>query len=127
VGAGYIFVVLPLQLPFLGQGLALGWLVAVTMPLISVANLIVLARTRRFERYVGVLVLVVLVFPASSMSSSRDSTRSQMAIEKLWAAKFEWFYAAGAMLATAEAVRLGEDFDVSPDTARFQASAEPLA
>jgi hypothetical protein len=51
----------------------------------------------------------------------------EMAIEKLGATKFERFYAAGAMLATAETVRLGEDFDVSPDTARFQASAEPLA
>lgn len=64
VSAGYLLVVLPLQLPFLGQGLLLGWLVAATMPLISVMNLFVLARTLRFQRYVGVLVLMVLVISA---------------------------------------------------------------
>ena len=56
-----------------------------------------------------------------------SASHREMALEKLGAAQFEQFHAAGAMLTTAEAVRLGEEFNVSPDTARFQASAEPLA
>jgi guanylate cyclase len=62
--AGYILVVAPLQLPLLAQGLPLGWFVAAGMPLLSGINLIVLARSRRFERYVNVLILMVLAFPA---------------------------------------------------------------
>ena len=62
--AGYILVLGPLQLPILAQGLPLSWFVAATMPLVSAINLIVLARTRRFERYVKVLVVMVLLFPA---------------------------------------------------------------
>ena len=61
--AGYINVLLPLQLPALGQGLALGWFMAITMPLISATNLLVLARTRNFDRYVVVLIVMVLAFP----------------------------------------------------------------
>jgi guanylate cyclase len=64
VAAGYILVVAPLQLPALGQGLLLSWIVAATMPLISGLNLFLLARTRRFDRYVKVLVVIVLLFPA---------------------------------------------------------------
>ena len=64
VVAGYILVLGPLQLPILAQGLPLSWFVAATMPLVSAINLIVLARTRRFERYVKVLVVMVLLFPA---------------------------------------------------------------
>jgi hypothetical protein len=62
--AGYILVVAPLQLPILAQGIPLSWFVAATMPLAGAINLIVLARTRRFERYVNVLILIVLLFPA---------------------------------------------------------------
>ena len=62
--AGYILVVLPLQLPLLAQGVATGWFVAVGMPLVSAANLALLARTRNFQRYVLVLVVMVLAFPA---------------------------------------------------------------
>lgn len=65
VVAGYILVVAPLQLPLLGQGLALSWIVAATMPLVSAINLVVLARSRRFTRYVNVLILMVLAFPAA--------------------------------------------------------------
>ena len=65
VVAGYILVVAPLQLPLLGQGLALSWVVAATMPLVSATNLVVLARTRRFTRYVHVLIVMVLAFPAA--------------------------------------------------------------
>jgi len=62
--AGYLLVLLPLQLPFLSQGLPLSWVVATTMPLVSAANLALLARTHRFDRYVKVLVVSVLLFPA---------------------------------------------------------------
>lgn len=66
--AGYILVILPLQLPFLAQGVpqaqATGLFVAVVMPLVSATNLVVLARTRRFERYVRALVVMVLLMPA---------------------------------------------------------------
>lgn len=62
--AGYINVVGPLQLPVLAQGIALSWAVALTMPLASAVNLVVLARTRRFDRYVVVLILVVTLFAA---------------------------------------------------------------
>ena len=62
--AGYILVIGPLQLPILAQGLPLSWFVAATMPLVSASNLLLLARTRRFDRYVKVLVVMVLIFPA---------------------------------------------------------------
>jgi guanylate cyclase len=66
--AGYILVILPLQLPFLAQGVpqaqATGWFVAVAMPLLSATNLVLLARTGRFERYVRVLVVLVLLASA---------------------------------------------------------------
>lgn len=64
VVAGYILVIGPLQLPVLAQGLPLSWFVAATMPFVSIANLVVLARTRRFKRYVNVLIVTVLLFPA---------------------------------------------------------------
>jgi adenylate cyclase len=64
VVAGYIGVVLPFQLPGLAQGHPLSWAVAVTMPLVSAVNLAVLARTRRFDRYVVVLVLSFMLVPA---------------------------------------------------------------
>lgn len=62
--AGYILVILPLQLPLLAQGVATGWLVAAVMPLLSAGNLLVLARTRRFQRYVAILVVLVLLAAA---------------------------------------------------------------
>ena len=62
--AGYILVVGPLQLPVLAQAHPLSWFVVATMPLVSAINLVVLARTKRFRRYVHVLILTVLLFPA---------------------------------------------------------------
>jgi adenylate cyclase len=64
VVASYILVLGALQLPVLAQGLPLSWFVAATMPLVSGVNLIVLARTHRFDRYVAVLVFSVLLFAA---------------------------------------------------------------
>ena len=62
--AGYVLIVAALQLPFLAQGHPLGWFVAATIPLVSAINLIVLARSGRFERYVNVLIVMVLLLPA---------------------------------------------------------------
>ena len=64
VVAGYINALAAVQLPVLAQGLPLSWAVAVTMPLVSAVNLLVLARTRRFGRYVVVLILSVMLFAA---------------------------------------------------------------
>ena len=62
--AGCILVIGPIQLPVLAQGHPLSWFVAATMPAVGAVNLLVLARTRRFRRYVNVLILTVLLFPA---------------------------------------------------------------
>ena len=64
VAAGYILIVGSLQLPVLAQGLPLSWFVAATMVLVIAINLVVLARTRRFERYVSILIVTVLLVPA---------------------------------------------------------------
>ena len=65
VFVGYVLLVAPLQLPLLGHGLALGWIVGLTMPVASAVNLVVLARSRRFERYVNVLIVMVMAFPVA--------------------------------------------------------------
>jgi adenylate cyclase len=62
--AGYILVLAPLQLPILAQGHPVSWVAALGMPLVSAANLLLLARTKRFARYVVVLILIVTLFPA---------------------------------------------------------------
>ncbi len=62
--AGLILVVLPPSLPIMARGIALSWGVALALPVIMSINLIALARTRRYERYVVVLVLTVTLFPA---------------------------------------------------------------
>jgi len=54
ISAGYVLTLLPLELPVLGQGHPLSWFLATTMPLVSVLNLLLLARTRQFQRYVNV-------------------------------------------------------------------------
>ena len=65
VFVGYVLLIAPLQLPLLGHGLALGWIVGLTMPVASAVNLVVLARSRRFERYVNVLIVMVMAFPVA--------------------------------------------------------------
>lgn len=64
VVAGYILFVAALQLPLLAQGHPLSWIVATTMPMVSAANLFLLARTHRFDRFVTVLVVMVPGFAA---------------------------------------------------------------
>jgi len=61
VVAAYVLILLSLQLPVLSGGLTLGWVVAVTLPAVNAANLLVLVRTKRFERYIAVLATSVLV------------------------------------------------------------------
>jgi adenylate cyclase len=64
VATGYVIGFGGLLLPVMAQGLALSWVVALTMSPVSAINLAVLARTRRFDRYVVVLILAVTLFPA---------------------------------------------------------------
>lgn len=61
---GLIHVFLPFALPGIAQGHPASWAVVATMPPISAINLAVLARTRRFRRYVVVLILMVMTLPA---------------------------------------------------------------
>lgn len=64
VVTGYVIGIGGLLLPVMAQGLALSWLVALTMSPVSAINLAVLARTKRFDRYVVALILGVTLFPA---------------------------------------------------------------
>ena len=59
--AGYVLILAALQLPILGRGLPLSWAVAAALPAINAANLLVFARTKRFDRYVGVLAASILL------------------------------------------------------------------
>ena len=64
VATGYIIGIGGLLLPVMAQGLPLGWMVALTMSPVSAINLAVLAHTKRFDRYVVVMILAVTLFPA---------------------------------------------------------------
>jgi len=56
VAAGYLTIVAPLGLPLATSTPLIGWLVALGLSLFSLGNLVVLARTKRFERYVIALL-----------------------------------------------------------------------
>ena len=58
VGAGYVTIVAPLGLPLAAPTPLVGWAVALSLSLWSAANLAILARTKRFERYVVALITV---------------------------------------------------------------------
>ena len=60
VAAGYITIIAPLSLPF--EAPAIGWVLALGLSAYSAANLAVLARTKRFERYVFALIASGPVF-----------------------------------------------------------------
>ena len=62
VAAGYLTIVAPLTMPLLAGGHPVAWLVGVSLSAFSVGNLLVLARTRRFERFVVALVTSGSVF-----------------------------------------------------------------
>ena len=56
VAAGYVTIVAPLSLPLAVPAPLVGWLVALGLSLFSAGNLVVLARTKRFDRYVIALI-----------------------------------------------------------------------
>jgi guanylate cyclase len=56
VVGGYATILAPLGAPFLAGGHPLALVLAPAFSLATIANLVVLARTHRFERYVGVLL-----------------------------------------------------------------------
>lgn len=67
VVAGLVTVVAPLTLPSQSRSLPAGLALALGLSLLSLVNLVVLARTRRFERYVVVLIGAGAVWvPAAS-------------------------------------------------------------
>ncbi len=62
VGAGYITIVAPLTLPLESPASGLGWVLALALSTYSAANLVILARTKRFERFVLALIASGPVF-----------------------------------------------------------------
>jgi adenylate cyclase len=62
VVAGYVTIVAPLAAPFVSGGHLIAVVAAPGLSLLSAANLVVLARTRRFERYVVVLLIAGAAF-----------------------------------------------------------------
>jgi len=64
VAAGLVIGIGALQLPLMAQGIPVSWAVALTMAPLSLANVALLAATRRFDRYVVVLILIITVIPA---------------------------------------------------------------
>ena len=65
--AGLVTVFAPLSLPLQGGQLAVSWPLAASLSAFSLANLVVLARTREFERFVVRLLLAGVVFvPAAT-------------------------------------------------------------
>jgi adenylate cyclase len=64
VAAGLVIGIGALQLPLMAQGIPLSWAVALVMSSTSLANVALLATTKRFDRYVVVLILIITVIPA---------------------------------------------------------------
>ena len=62
VAAGYVTVFVPLSLPTQGAELGATWPLALGLSAYSLLNLVVLARTRAFERYVILLIAAGAVF-----------------------------------------------------------------
>jgi adenylate cyclase len=62
VAAGYLTIFAPLSLPFQVPGQALGWPLALALSAYSATNLVVLARSRRFDRFVVALIATGFLF-----------------------------------------------------------------
>ncbi len=62
VAAGLLTIVAPLTLPLLVPGEPIAWVIGISLSAFSLANLVVLARTGVFERFVIALVLAGVVF-----------------------------------------------------------------
>jgi len=58
VVAGYVTIIAPLTLPLAAPASLVGWALALGLSLWSAGNLLILARTKRFERYVIALLSV---------------------------------------------------------------------
>jgi hypothetical protein len=58
VAAGYVTIVAPLGLPWGASSPLIGWVIALILSVWSAGNLLVLARSKRFERYVIALIAV---------------------------------------------------------------------
>jgi adenylate cyclase len=64
VAAGYVTMLAPLSLPVLARGHPAAVVAGVSLSLFSGLNLVVLARTRRFERYIATLAIGGSIFVA---------------------------------------------------------------
>jgi guanylate cyclase len=62
VVVGYLTVVAPLGVPLFGGGSLISYAMGFGLPVMSAANLFLLARTRRFDRYVTVLLVSGVLF-----------------------------------------------------------------
>ncbi|MGZ5369033.1 MAG: adenylate/guanylate cyclase domain-containing protein [Aeromicrobium sp.] len=56
VAAGYATIIAPLGMPFGAHGALIGWVLALGLSVSSVGNLVLLARWKRFERYLFFLI-----------------------------------------------------------------------
>ncbi|MGH2837767.1 MAG: class I SAM-dependent methyltransferase, partial [Thermoleophilaceae bacterium] len=88
VGAGYILSLASLQLPVLAGGHPMSWAVSVGMPLINGVNLVILARTPRFDRYVTVLAAAVARGWHAAMVGRRSRAKSSPAPDRRQARVF---------------------------------------
>ena len=68
VVAGYVTIIAPLTLPAQANWLPISWAVAIAMSAYSAANVLVLARTRNFERFVVMLIAGGVVFVPAATS-----------------------------------------------------------
>jgi adenylate cyclase len=62
VAAGFLTILAPLTLPLQAPGQPVAWLIGIALSAFSVVNLIVLARSGRFERFVIALIAAGVVF-----------------------------------------------------------------
>ena len=62
VAAGYLTILAPLSLPLLAQGHPVAVIVGGSLSAFSAANLFVLARTHKFERFVVALIIAGSIF-----------------------------------------------------------------
>ncbi|MEA2608647.1 MAG: adenylate cyclase [Chloroflexota bacterium] len=83
VAAGYATILAPLGLPIVVGGQLIGWLLALALSISSVANLVMLASSRRFDRYVLFLIGCGPVFVLAANALAGGVTSSSGTI--VWA------------------------------------------
>jgi adenylate cyclase len=62
VAAGVLTIIAPLTVPLQAPGLPIAWVIGIALSAFSIGNLIVLAHTRNFERFVIALISAGVVF-----------------------------------------------------------------